>query len=142
MKLRALAAAVAAIATVGLTAGPSVADPKGDTVPLDCGADGTYLVAVHGNGRFTPGHDTASTLVLVPVGFTDQTFTATAPDGTVLASGTDADAWKGQVASHNPRRQITCTFTFSFPADPSMGFPPGTTVTFAGTVVAYLSPGR
>jgi hypothetical protein len=145
MKLKsALAVSAATIATIGLTVAPSTAAQEKETVPLDCGSDGTYMVTVNGNGDFTPGRDTASTTVVVPIAFENERFVATAPDGTVLADDTNPDREvKGQVESHNPRQQVHCTFALTFVLDqPEEGFPAGTTLSITGDVIGYLTPAR
>ena len=143
MKLmRALAATAAALATAGITAGPAAAAPQKEVIPLDCGADGSYQVAVNGNGDFTPGNDTGSTTVVVPIAFENQRFVATAPDGTVLADETDPGRMaKGSVADRNPRTQVHCTFTLTFVLEQAEdGFPAGTSLSITGDVIGYLTP--
>lgn len=144
--MRTLAASVAALATVGVTgiAGPAAAAPEKEVIPLDCGADGTYLVTVNGNGSFTPANDTGSTTMVVPIAFQNEHFVATAPDGTVLVDETNPDREvKGRVESHSPRRQVQCTFALSFVLDEAEdGFPVGTTLSITGEVIGYLTPAR
>lgn len=147
MKLmRALAAGVAALATAGIAgiAGPAAAAPEKELIPLDCGADGSYTIAVNGNGEFTPGNAAGSTTMAIPIAFQNEHFVATAPDGTVLADETNPDREvKGQVESHSPRRQVQCTFALTFVLDQAEdGFPAGTTLSITGEVIGYLTPAR
>lgn len=136
----------AAGAAFGFGALPAQAASSGETLAVDCGADGSYSVLVNGNGEFTPARDTRSTKVLVPVSFQDFHFVATAADGTVLVDQTDASVTSkggGNPAARSPRRQVHCEFGSSFTlVEPDEGFPAGTTLTFSGHVTGYLTPAR
>lgn len=138
-----IAAAGAALAFGAL---PAQAAPSGETLPLDCGSDGTYRAFVNGNGEFTPARDTGSTMVVIPVSFQDFHFVATAADGTVLVDDTDASVTSkggGNPAARSPRRQVSCEFSSSFTlVEADEGFPAGTTLSFSGHVTGYLTPAR
>ena len=131
----ALAAAMLGLATA--LAGPAAADPKGEVVPVECG-ETTYLVAVSGNGRFTPGHDTASTSMLIPVSFGEFTGIVTDEDGNEVDHFVDPAASKGPGATN--KATVDCTFSVSETfEDPDLG-----TLTFtgSGSVQGFVTPGR
>jgi hypothetical protein len=131
----ALAAAMLGLAIA--LAGPAAADPKGEVVPVDCG-ETTYLVAVSGNGQFSPGHDTASTSILIPVSFGEFTGTITDEEGTVIESFVDPAVSKGPGAA--AKATVDCTFSFSETfEEPELG--PGTfTFTGSGSVQGFVTP--
>jgi hypothetical protein len=130
----ALLAGSALVVTLG-TAGPAVADPKGEIIPVDC--DGTtYMVAVSGNGQFTPGHDTSSTAMLIPVSFGDFTGTITDEEGNVLDTFVEPGGAKGPAKN----AEVNCTFSFTETfEDPELG-----TLTFTGSGSAqgFITPRR
>lgn len=77
--------------------------------------------------------------MIVPISF-PMTITATPPGGepVLVEEGTDLKGG-GAVLGHNPRRQVTCSFSDTFTLDvEEEGLPPGTVVT-DGEVVAHLS---
>jgi hypothetical protein len=114
----------------GSAAAAPVNAPNATTVPLDCGAAGTFEVVVNGNGAFSPGHIVGDGGVLVPVAFGDETFTLTDTEGNVLVEETEPAHAKGRAA---PKRTlIECTYSFSFELD-------GNTATVSGSVTAFRS---
>jgi hypothetical protein len=131
----ALAAAMLGLAIA--LAGPAAADPKGEVVPVDCG-ETTYLVAVSGNGQFSPGHDTASTSILIPVSFGEFTGTLFDEEGNIVDTFVDPAVSKGPGAVG--KATVDCTFTFSETfEDPELG--PGIfTFTGSGSVQGFVTP--
>lgn len=129
-KLTGLIAAGGLIAALAAT--PASADPKGDTFPVVCDNGKTYILTANGNGEFTPGHDTNSTAVLIPLSFGPFTGTATYPDGT-SETFTEPGSSKGR-SGKNARGTVNCTFTFSG-ADED-----GTTFMGSGSVTGYVTP--
>lgn len=138
-----LASALAA-ALFAASSGPALAaPPERETIPLVCDNGESFDVLVNGGGSFTPGRIVGERRVLVPIEFGDFTFRAVLPDGTVVEeSSEDADLkGGGNVAAHNPRETVTCTFTetFTLPEyDPEFDLPAGSVVTFGGAVTGYL----
>jgi len=143
---KALAVLATSAALVTMGALPSYGSAEKEVLPVDCGSDGSYLVVVSGNGEFTPARDTGSTHVLIPIAFSGFEFTATAPDGTVLASESDDSVelkGKGNPAARSPRHQVNCTFGSTVVLEePEDGFPAGTTLSFSGHVTGYITPGK
>lgn len=138
-------ATVAALATaLGLTAGPALAAAEQETIPLDCGSAGTFDIAVSGSGEFTPGRDTGSTRVIVPISFQNERFVVTGPDGTVLVDESEPERLaKGSVGDRSPRRQVDCSYSASFVLDAEEdGIPAGSTIAIYGEVTGYLTPAR
>jgi hypothetical protein len=130
--------AALAAATLGLAtalASPAAADPKGEVVPVDCG-ETTYLIVINGNGAFIPGHDTASTSILVPVSFGEFTGTVTDEEGNVIDSFVDPAMSKGSGATSTATVDCTYTITDTF-EDPDLG-----TLTFtgSGSVQGFVTP--
>lgn len=139
-----LAAAAALAVALGLTAAPARAAAEKETVPLDCGSAGTFEIVVGGNGEFTPGRDSSSTAVIVPISFQNERFVVTGPDGNVLVDETEPDRLaKGSVADRSPRQQVDCSFSATFVLDAEEdGLPAGSTISFYGEVTGYLTPSR
>jgi hypothetical protein len=137
---RLLRPALVGLATAAaILIGPNVAnaDPKGEVVPLVCDNGLAIDVAVSGNGLWTPGHDTDSTAMLIPVSFGEFTGTITDEEGNVVETFTDPPATRGQ-STKAPRDYITCTFTFSDTfEDPELGL-----LTFegSGSVTGFVTP--
>jgi hypothetical protein len=77
MKKPIVAAACLGVGVALSISSPASADPKGEPIPINCEGGATYLVAVNGNGAFTPGHDVDGTAVLIPTSFGE--FTASSP---------------------------------------------------------------
>jgi len=118
-------------------AGAAAADPSGEVVPVVCDNGSTYLVAVNGNGDFTPGHDVASTTILVPTAFGEFHGTVTDSDGNVIDEFVDPAMAKGS-SSKQRATTTSCTFTFtdSF-EDPDLGM---LTFTGTGSVTGFVTP--
>ena len=141
--MRARAAFVVAglvIASSFVSAGAASADPKGEVVPLVCDNGVTYQVAVNGNGEFSPGHDLASTAVLIPTAFGEFHGTVTDSAGNVVDEFTDPAMIKGNAGNHPRATTTTCTFTVTDTFDdPELG-----TLTFTGngSVTAFVTPVR
>ena len=112
------------VAVVGF-APSAVADPKSEVIPITCDGQ-TVMVAVNGNGDFTPGHDVTGTTMYI-VESIDATFTFTPTGGdpqteTLVRS-------KGNVHGDT----VTCTFELSETS-------PDGTFTASGTVVVFATP--
>lgn len=143
--MRRIPVLVAATAALAAAAPAASAAPhtERETFVLNCDNGDTYVVAVNaGNGAFTPARLVGTNRMLIPIAFGDFHFTATSPDGEVLAEGSEPGEEKGSVVARSPRPAVTCTFeeTFVLPADdPEFGLPAGTTVTFGGDVTAFLT---
>jgi hypothetical protein len=139
MKTLITAAAGLGLAAAVTIAAPSAADPKGTPVPVSCDDGLTYMVAVNGNGPFTPGHDIGSTSVLVPTAFGEFHGTVTDAAGTVLEEFTDPAIAKG--SSTKPRgTAVSCSFTISEQfEDPDLGL---ITFTGSGTLEGFVTPVR
>lgn len=130
----ALLAGSALVVALG-PAGPAMADPKGEIITVDCG-DTTYTITANGNGDFTPGHDTASTAMLIPVSFGDFTGTITDEQGNVLESFVEPGRAKGPANN----AEFDCTFSITETFEhPELG-----TLTFtgSGTVQGFVTPRR
>ena len=133
-------------ASLGLVAlsTPGAAAAPGDTVPVECDNGESYVLTVNGNGEYTPGRDTGSTSVLVPIRFGNFVFRATLPDGTVIEDSEPGSEYKGHgaVSEHNPRDTVTCTFSETDTVtedNPVEDFPIGTVLFFQGEVTGYLT---
>jgi hypothetical protein len=74
-----------------------------------------------------------STATLIPVSFGEQTFTITAPDGTVLDQETQPATAKTGAIAHNKNATVSCDFGGSQTA------PDGTTFTIQGSVVGFVT---
>ena len=122
---------------LGTAVAPAIADPqKGEIIPVDCDNGQSYVIAVNGNGAFTPAHDTASTATFVPVSFGEFTFTVTDAQGNVVDQGTEPGIDKGKGnAAKGKKTLITCEFSFSDTED-------GLTFEGGGTVTGFLTPNR
>jgi len=137
-----LTALVASAAAFALTLAPAGADPtKGERFELTCDNGRNYsIVVAPGNGTFTPGFDTNSNAVLIPVSLA---FTGVIRDANdiIVDSFTDVET-KGSVGKRL-KNAVTCTFSFTFVSDGSEpDFPPGFSVTATGTVIGKVTPGR
>jgi hypothetical protein len=130
-QLTGLIAAGGLIAALATT--PASADPKGETFQVVCDNNKTYTITVNGNGEFTPGHDTNSTAVLIPLSFQDFTITITPPGGPPQTFTDPAVIRKGQ-SGKNARNTVNCTFSFN-DTDPD-----GTTFVGSGSVTAFVTP--
>jgi hypothetical protein len=139
--MRARAAFVVAglvVASSFISAGAASADPKGEVVPLVCDNGSTYEVAVMGNGPFTPGHDLASTSVLVPTAFGEFHGTVTDSAGNVVDEFTDPAMTKGSSGDQARATTTSCTFTVTDTfEDPELGL---LTFTGTGSVTGFVTP--
>jgi len=116
-----------------LAATPAGADPKkGDTFGLACDNGQSYVIAVNGNGDFTPGHLVDSTAVIVPLSF-DVSGTVRDAGGTVLDNFNFSKS-KGQRTT-GADDIVICTFGGSGSEDNGV-----TTFTFSGTVTGFITP--
>jgi hypothetical protein len=117
-----------ALLSVGVASAAPTNSPNAEMVPLECDNGATYMLAVNGNGHWTPGHiiDGGSGM-LIPVAFT---ITVLDDSGNVLFA--DATAKSGQRKGH-AGDLVTCTFSETFEEGDE-------TLTFAGTVSALLAP--
>ncbi len=114
-----------------LAATPAGADPKkGDTFGLECDNGQSYVIAVNGNGDFTPGHLFDSTAVIVPLSF-NVSGTVTDAGGTTSFNFSKS---KGQPTT-SADDIVTCTFGGSGSEDAG-----ATTFTFSGTVTGFITP--
>jgi hypothetical protein len=130
---------LAIAATLG-SASAASADPKGEPVPVTCDNGVTYEVAVNGNGAFTPGHDLASTTILVPTSFGEFHGTVTDSDGNVIDEFVDPPMTKGSSGNQARATTTSCTLTITeIFDDPELG-----TLTFTGegSVTGFVTPVR
>lgn len=125
--------AVAAGMTVLGAGGIAAADPKGELITVACDNGVTYEIAVAGNGQFTPGHDVASTSMLVPTAFGEITITATDPEGNVTTE-TIPPVSKGS-SSKSRATTVSCTFH-------EEGSEDGFTFVVDGSVTGFITPVR
>jgi hypothetical protein len=125
--LIALLASVFVVSVQAASADP-VNAKKGEFVTLDCGGT-QVVVALNGNGAFTPGHVVGSTAVLIPTAF-DIAFSFT-PTGAPTQSGTDTSA-----KAHQPSNAITC----DIPVELNTETTPDGTFTLSGTVTGFFTP--
>lgn len=129
--------AAGALALSALSAAPAVAAPAQETVSLTC-AGTTYNVTVNGGGRFTPGHDTASGRVFVPVAFGQFTGVVRNAAGVQQGQFTEPPARKG---NSSLRGTVACSFTVTFVGTGGRGeedLPLGWTLTGSGTVTVKV----
>jgi hypothetical protein len=112
------------VAVVGF-APSAVADPKSEVIPITCDGQ-TVMVAVNGNGDFTPGHLVGGTAVYV-VQSIDATFTFTPTGGEPMTE----HMVRSKANVHGDT--VTCTFELS---DTS----PDGTFEASGTVVVFVTP--
>jgi hypothetical protein len=89
------------------------------------------MVAVNGNGVFTPAHVIGSTSVFIPTAF-DLTFSFT-PTGGVAEIDTETSA-----KAHQPSNAVTCELPAAFN---TVITPDGTFVLY-GTVTGFFTPAR
>jgi len=94
----------------------------------NCGGP-NLMVAVNGNGEWTPGHVIGSTAVFIPTAF-NVTFSFT-PTGGITESETDTSA-----KAHQPTNAITCALPSALNTFTS---PEGTFV-ISGTVTGFFTP--
>lgn len=110
---RVLGVAVAAVMLLASTAGAASADPTADRqfgpIAVDCGEYGLFTVVAAGNGEFGVAHDVDSTSVAVLLGFRNQTFTYTDPDGNEFSESQADESLKGS----GKQTGIWCDYEFS-----------------------------
>lgn len=136
----AFAVAGLVIASSFVSAGAASADPNGQVVPLECDNGATYQVTVMGNGAFTPGHDLASTSVLVPTSFGELHGIVTDSSGNVIEDFVDPPMVKGSSGDQTRATTTSCTFTITDTfEDPDLGL---LTFTGHGSVTAFVTPVR
>jgi hypothetical protein len=133
------------VAGVALTAslsgmGVASADPQGEGILLSCDNGVTYHISVNGNGDFSPGHDLATTTVLIPVAFGEFHGTLTDASGTVIDEFTDPAMTKGSSGNQARATTTSCTFTVDDTfEDPDLGT---VTIHGEGTVTGFVTPVR
>jgi hypothetical protein len=115
-----------AVAASAASADPTNA-PKGGLIHANCSGQ-DVIVAVNGNGEFTPAHNLADTSVFIPTAL-DITFTFTPPGGSPQPE-TDTSAKKAPI-----RNTITCTV----PLQTVFSGPQGT-ATIEGEVTGFWTP--
>ena len=146
--MKRLLAAASSVALLALTPTTAQAAPvNGDMIAnLVCDNGQTYQIATNkGHGGFTPGFILGSQQRIIPTSFGEFHFMATAPDGTVLFSGTEPGSAKGGGHVRVNRPSVTCSFEQSqvlTETDPESGLPAGTTLTFGGSVTGFLTGHR
>ena len=117
----------------GIAAAPAFGAPQQELIPLECDNGNSYVVAVNGNGDFTPARDTESTSVFVPLSFGDFTSTVTFPDGTSITE-TEPGGAKGKGnPGKNADNLVTCTFSFEGTED-------GVHFEGSGSVTGFITP--
>lgn len=127
---------IAGFAALGMASAmwmaPAAADPKNETFEIACDDGATYtIVTTESQGEFTPGFDTESNSVIVPVSFGDFVIKDSSGEIVFEESGTFS---KGQSAER-VKNLVECTFSFTFEEQ-------GETFTGTGTVVAKITPSR
>lgn len=136
----AVAGAAFTLTVAALTASPAQADPKGQTFEVVCENGKNYVVAVNGNGEFTPGHDTASTTVLVPTSFSGFTFVVTNENDEVLFIEEDPSTSSKGSSGKERATTTDCSFSVSETfVDPDLGT---LTQTFSGDLTGFVTPVR
>lgn len=139
MKTLIATAAALGLAAAVAVAAPAAADPKGQLIPLSCDNGSDYVIAVNGNGDFTPGHDVDSTSVLVPTAFGEFHAVVTDESGAVIDEFSEPGIAKGR-STKDRRTSTTCSFAFSDQfMDPDLGL---LTFTVSGTVSGFITPVR
>ena len=117
------------LAVVAQTAAADPVNAKNSQVLIaNCGGP-NLLVAVNGNGEWTPAHVIGSTAVFIPTAF-NVTFSFT-PTGGTTESETDTSA-----KAHQPRNAVTC----EVPAALNTFTSPEGTFVISGTVTGFFTP--
>ena len=142
--MRRIAVVVAATAALALGAPTAFAAPPAEPEPLELNCDDgeTYVVVVNpGHGAFTPAEVVGTNQWFIPISFDDFHFTATSPEGEILAEGSEPDERpKGSVGAHSPRPALTCTADQTFVLEePDFGLPAGTTITESFVLTGFLT---
>ena len=128
-RLTLIAISAIVLAVFAQTAAADPVNAKNSQVLIaNCGGP-NLLVAVNGNGEWTPGHVIGSTAVFIPTAF-NVTFSFT-PTGGTTESETDTSA-----KAHQPRNAITCELPSALNTFTS---PEGTFV-ISGTVTGFFTP--
>jgi hypothetical protein len=127
-----LVAVMAVVAVQAASADPINAH-KGDVFVVTCPGGGPdILVAVNGNGEFTPAHVIGSTAVFIPTAF-DLTFSFTPAGSNQTFTDTDTSAKANQSGN-----LITCHLD----AAKNTSTTPEGTFTLSGDVTGFLTPAR
>jgi len=117
------------LAVFAQTAAADPVNAKNSQVLIaNCGGQ-DLMVAVNGNGEWTPAHVIGSTAVFIPTAF-NVTFSFT-PTGGTTESETDTSA-----KAHQPKNAITCALPSALNTFTS---PEGTFV-ISGTVTGFFTP--
>ena len=117
------------LAVFAQTAAADPVNAKNSQVLIaNCGGP-NLMVAVNGNGEWTPGHVIGSTAVFIPTAF-NVTFSFT-PTGGTTESETDTSA-----KAHQPRNAVTC----EVPAALNTFTSPEGTFVISGTVTGFFTP--
>ena len=123
-----------------VSAGAASADPKDEPISLVCDNGVSYQVTVNGNGAFTPGHDLASTSVLVPTAFGELHGIVTDSSGNVIEDFVDPPMIKGSSGNQARATTTSCTFiineTFEEPELGQLFF------TGEGSLTGFVTPVR
>lgn len=147
MRMPRLAAAAAATTLLLAGAGSASAAPAfAEIIELHCDDGNHYEIWTNGAGAFTPGHVVGTTRMLVPVLFSDNSFTVVTPDKETLVfdDPTVEGKGKGRVVDNVRRDLLYCTYSSTFPLEVEEVFegellPAGSMVTFSGAVTAFLT---
>jgi hypothetical protein len=117
------------LAVFAQTAAADPVNAKNSQVLIaNCGGP-NLLVAVNGNGEWTPAHVIGSTAIFIPTAF-NVTFSFT-PTGGTTESETDTSA-----KAHQPRNAVTC----EVPAALNTFTSPEGTFVISGTVTGFFTP--
>lgn len=126
LMLMTVAAGVAGVVALGAVSMGSAAPPERETVDLDCGADGTFVATLVGQGEWAPAFLDDGRL-FKPTGFTDQSGTFTDNEGNVFEF-TEPDVVK---RSPPHRELLECSFTVEFVDEEGTGV-------FTGNVIGFI----
>ena len=113
---------VAGLLTVGVGVSPALADPAGQSYVLDCADGSSFTVTKNNGGLFSPGFDTASTTVLIPVAYGPSTATLYDAQGNVVIPTGPADEAAAKPGQRRGQDEMMCTFSTAFAfVDPDLG---------------------
>jgi hypothetical protein len=128
-RLTLIAISAIVLAVFAQTAAADPVNAKNSQVLIaNCGGP-NLLVAVNGNGEWTPAHVIGSTAIFIPTAF-NVTFSFT-PTGGTTESETDTSA-----KAHQPRNAVTC----EVPAALNTFTSPEGTFVISGTVTGFFTP--